>query len=159
MAQDKPQDNGYNCLQPWRQDLEYANGTVNEYEPLWDISKPENHHKAAFNLNSGIGRGELPLEPGPLTLTELFFPDSDGFWPLQQPCLALPRKRFDYIWRNLHFIGGTPMPDEEDDIDEELNDDLVEENSGNEEEEEEEEEDEDNDVSNPEEGANVEDTS
>eukprot|EP00977_Amphora_coffeiformis_P025802 scaffold22238_cov99-Amphora_coffeaeformis.AAC.1 len=76
MAQEKPQDDGYNCLQPWRQDLEYANGTVNEYEPLWDISKPENHHKAAFNLNSGIGRGELPLEPGPLTLTELFFPDS-----------------------------------------------------------------------------------
>ena len=213
MAAEQPQDDGYNCLRPLQMDLEYANGAVYEYERLWDISNPANHHEAEFNLNSGIGRGELPLEPGPLTLTEMFFPDSvldhmvektnayaasrlppskrqpvnraellrflaiyyfmglvrlpsrkdywkgsqDGFWPLLQPCLTLSRLRFEYIWRNLHFIGGTPLPDEEDDVDEESDDDVdgLEEITHNEEEL----EDEGDDIPDPEDGANVEETS
>eukprot|EP00977_Amphora_coffeiformis_P020704 scaffold8426_cov99-Amphora_coffeaeformis.AAC.1 len=177
---DTPND-GYDISRPWRKHLKYENGSVYEYEPLWDVSKPENHHVAEFRLNSGIGRGELPLEPTPLTLTELFFPDSvldtmvdktnlyaasrlppslreevtraeilrffaiyyymglvrlpsrkdywrgsiDGFWPLQQPCLTLSRDRFDYIWRNFHLVGGTIIPDDDVDSDDESEEDVA----------------------------------
>lgn len=167
----------YDISRPWQTPVEYDNGVVYEFEPLWDVSRPENHHNIEFRLDSG--RGELPLEPTPLTMSEIFFPDSlldqmvdatnsyaasrlppskrepitraellrfyaiyyymglvrlpsrkdywkggtDTFWPTHQPCLSLTRERFEYIWRNLHFVGGSSAPDEETNINEDEEDD------------------------------------
>ena len=49
---------------------------------------------------------------------------NDGFWPAHHPCMALSRERFEYIWRNLHFVGGGDGPDEESNVDEEQSDNV-----------------------------------
>jgi hypothetical protein len=41
-----------------------------------------------------------------------------SFWPVHPPALNIRRDKFMYIWRNLHFQGGTSEPDEEADIEE-----------------------------------------
>jgi hypothetical protein len=38
---------------------------------------------------------------------------ASSFWPVHQPCLSLPRTRFEYIWRYIHL---TETDDMEEDI-------------------------------------------
>eukprot|EP00977_Amphora_coffeiformis_P007696 scaffold1690_cov182-Amphora_coffeaeformis.AAC.53 len=65
---------------PWVQQVKYVDDNKNReyaYEPLWDISNPDNYHNIEFNINAQhVRRGEIRLEANPMTMTELFFPDS-----------------------------------------------------------------------------------
>jgi len=62
MGDQSPND-GYWVDTPWRQQVKYADDDKNRecvYEPLWDISNPDNFHSIEFNLNtSRVLRGEI----------------------------------------------------------------------------------------------------
>jgi hypothetical protein len=46
-----------------------------------------------------------------------YWKSDHSFWPVHPPAQNIKRDKFMYIWRNLHFLGGTAEPDEEYDID------------------------------------------
>ena len=66
----------HNPLDPWMKDVK--NGSMSEpaHEPVWDINEPSNFHKAKCKTNFVGGRSILPVEPSPLFMVEMCFPDS-----------------------------------------------------------------------------------
>lgn len=185
MAERGQERQEYTPSRPFVQRVEYADGKELPYQPLWDVTDPENHHHAEFRLGGNrIGRREVPIEPTPMAFTEVFYSDSivdaivqktnsyarsrlppsqfepvtraeilrffaiyyymglvklpcrrdywrggtDDMWPSHQVCLSMTRARFEYIWRNIHFVGGVAdEADEELDIDEDAETSLEEE--------------------------------
>ena len=172
----------YTPLKPFLQQLEYESGEQIPYRRLWDVTNPLLHHPPEFSLGgNGIGRRDIAIHPSPMTLSEMFFPDSmidcmvaktnsyarsrlppsqikdvtraellrflglyyymglvklpnkrdywkqDDLWPSHHPALTITRARFEYVWRNLHLLGGVPDDqDEELDVDEEEEMDIEE---------------------------------
>jgi len=169
----------YTPLKPFVQHVEYENGEQVPYRRVWDATNYLLHHEAQFSLGgNGLSRSEIRLDPTPMTLSEMYFPDSlvdhfvtktnsyarsrlppsqlepvtraemlrfiafyyymglvrlpnrrdywrqDDLWPLHQPALTITRARFEYIWRNLHLVGGQGSLDEEVDLDEEAEMDM-----------------------------------
>ena len=65
-------------FEPWVKDLTPRSedeGRGEGYKPIWDVTDDANHHSASFSLG-GSNRSGLTLEATPLTLNELFLPDS-----------------------------------------------------------------------------------
>ena len=67
----------YTPLKPFLQQLEYESGEQIPYRRLWDVTNPLLHHPPEFSLGgNGIGRRDIAIHPSPMTLSEMFFPDS-----------------------------------------------------------------------------------
>ena len=49
---------------------------------------------------------------------------ADDIWPSHPPCTSMTRKRFEYIWRNLHLVASTSEDAEEADVDEDDDDEF-----------------------------------
>jgi len=67
----------YTPLKPFVQHVEYENGEQVPYRRVWDATNYLLHHEAQFSLGgNGLSRSEIRLDPTPMTLSEMYFPDS-----------------------------------------------------------------------------------